>query len=213
MSDSTLLPYEEVAIDIAEKGYSILDGFFSNEEVAAVLKVLDHQREDGEFKKAGIGSGADYQQLHGLRGDFIHWIEPASASAPVKVFLDRVTELMGALNQVCYLGLKDFETHFTFYPAGSRYARHLDQFKGDGHRRISFICYLNMDWKPGDGGELRMFLPDGNGQEQGLDIQPLAGRLACFRADTVEHEVLLAHKTRYSLTGWMLDQHHGLRFL
>ena len=52
-----------------------------------------------------------------------------------------------------------------------------------------------------------------DGTETTLDIEPLAGRLACFRADVMEHEVLLAHKTRFSLTGWMLNQYHELTFL
>jgi SM-20-related protein len=111
------------------------------------------------------------------------------------------------------LGLKDFETHFTYYPAGSRYARHLDQFKTEDHRRISFVCYLNTEWRPGNGGELRFFLPQDDGTESLLDVAPIAGRLVCFRADTMEHEVLTAHKTRYSLTGWMLNQYQQLRFL
>lgn len=207
------MPYEALAIEVAEKGFAILDDFLSAQEVAAVLEVLNTRREDGEFKKAGVGSGNDYKQLHNLRGDYIRWIEPAEALPPTQVFLGRITELMQTLNRVCYLGLKDFETHFTFYPAGSRYARHLDQFKADDHRRISFVCYLNTDWQPGDGGEIQFYLPNPDGTETALAIEPLAGRLACFRADVMEHEVLLSHKTRYSLTGWMLNQYKELKFL
>lgn len=213
LTNELTLPYEQIAIDVAEKGYAILDAFLSAEEVTAVLEVLDTRLEEGEFQKAGIGSGTDYKQLHSIRGDYIRWIEPKEALPPTQVFLDRVGQLMQTLNRVCFLGLKDFETHFTYYPAGSRYARHLDQFKTTDHRRISFVCYLNTDWKPGNGGELRFFIPNEDGTETELDIEPLAGRLACFRADVMEHEVLLAHKTRYSLTGWMLDQYHELTFL
>ncbi len=207
------LPYEQLAIDVAEKGYSILDGFLSDKEVDAILMVLNARLEDDEFKKAGVGSGTDYKQLHNLRGDYIRWIEPELALPPTQVVLGRITQAMQTLNRVCYLGLKDFETHFTYYPAGSRYARHIDQFKTDDHRRISFVCYLNTEWKPGDGGELRIFLPNTDGTEEIIDVEPVAGRLVCFRADTIEHEVLTAYKTRYSLTGWMLDQYQELKFL
>ena len=51
------------------------------------------------------------------------------------------------------------------------------------------------------------------GAEAVLDVAPIAGRLVCFRADVMEHEVLTAHKTRYSLTGWMLNQYKELKFL
>ena len=63
------------------------------------------------------------------------------------------------------------------------------------------ICYLNPDWKPEEGGQLRMYL-----EEAQLDTLPLAGRLVCFRSDQIEHEVLPATRERLSLTGWMLDQ-------
>ncbi len=213
LTNKDTLPYEQIAIEVAEKGFAILDDFLSKTEVAEILEVLNSRREEGEFQKAGVGSGADYKQLHDIRGDYIRWIEPKEALPPTQVFLSRVGQLMQTLNRVCFLGLKDFETHFTYYPAGSRYARHLDQFKSTDHRRISFVCYLNTDWVPGNGGELRFFIPNEDGTETALDIEPLAGRLACFRADVMEHEVLLAHKTRYSLTGWMLDQYHELTFL
>jgi SM-20-related protein len=181
--------------------------------VEAVLSVLNTRLEDDEFHKAGVGSGTDYQKIHSLRGDYIRWIEPEQALPPTQVFLSRITEVMQTLNRVCFLGLKDFETHFTYYPAGSRYARHLDQFKTEDHRRISFVCYLNTEWRPGNGGELRFFIPQDDGTESVLDVAPIAGRLVCFRADIMEHEVLTAYKTRYSLTGWMLNLYQQLRFL
>jgi SM-20-related protein len=88
------------------------------------------------------------------------------------------------------------------------------------------VLYLNKNWEPAHGGELRIFLPEkqqgeegnkGNGDkkmsEKWVDIAPVAGRLVCFRSDTVEHEVLTAFQPRKSVTGWMLDQPLGLGFL
>jgi SM-20-related protein len=46
-----------------------------------------------------------------------------------------------------------------------------------------------------------MYLPDGP-----HDVLPVAGRLACFRSDQIEHEVLQGQKERYSLTGWFVDR-------
>ena len=84
----------------------------------------------------------------------------------------------------------------------------IDQFKKDDHRKLSVICYLNHDWKDECGGQLRMYLPDGN-----REVLPVAGRLVCFRSDQIEHEVLPATRDRFSLTGWILDQHSDLRHI
>jgi len=91
---------------------------------------------------------------------------------------------------------------------GTFYKRHLDQFKKDDHRKLSVICYLNKNWKASEGGQLRIYV---SGAE--LDILPVAGRFVCFRSDQLEHEVLPATRERWSLTGWILDQHADLRHL
>lgn len=56
------------------------------------------------------------------------------------------------------------------------YRRHLDRFRDDDRRAVSAVFYLNENWQPGDGGELRMFLAD----EVVRDVQPTAGTLVVF---------------------------------
>jgi SM-20-related protein len=158
----------------------------------------------GAMKKAGIGKSADKQINEAIRGDYIQWIDPLGAPAPLVLYLDRMKELMLYLNRSLFLSLKDIEAHMTIYPAGSFYRRHLDQFKADDRRKLSAICYLNNDWKDDEGGQLRMYLPSGP-----RDVFPLAGRLVCFRSELIEHEVLAATRPRLSLTGWFLDVHVG----
>jgi SM-20-related protein len=87
------------------------------------------------------------------------------------------------------------------YPPGSFYRKHLDQFRGATHRKVSAILYLNPDWSPADGGELRLYLaPSGEGDH--LDIAPLGGTLVTFLSDRFHHEVLPTRRERRSLTGW-----------
>ena len=52
---------------------------------------------------------------------------------------------------------------------------------------------------PPGGGELRIYLPG----DQHMDVEPLYNRLIIFKSDSVEHEVLLSHSHRTSLTGWI----------
>jgi SM-20-related protein len=193
--------FEQIADGLADAGFAVVDDFLASTEVDAILD-LDIFREGVvNFRKAGIGKESQLQINETIRGDYIRWIDKNEAPPPAKVYMDRLQGLCEYLNQSLFLSLKDYEIHFTIYPAGSYYKRHLDQFKKDDHRKLSVICYLNKEWDDQHGGQLRMHLPD-----KTIDVLPLSGRLVCFRSDQIEHEVLPAAKERLSLTGWMLDQ-------
>jgi SM-20-related protein len=199
--------FEAIADGLAEHGYAVIDQFLSQQEVGAILD-LEELRDTANMKRAGIGNSQSLQVQEGIRGDYINWLDRETSPQPVKVYLTRLDELIAFLNQSLYLSLKDYEAHFTKYPPGTFYKRHLDQFKYDDHRRLSVICYLNPEWKEEEGGALRMYLLD-----KTLDVLPEAGRLVCFRSDIIEHEVLPATRERLSITGWMLDRLAALKHL
>jgi SM-20-related protein len=197
-----------VADGLAENGFAVIDNFLSMNEVKSILELDEFQNGMLQFKKAGIGKSQDKQINEGIRGDYIQWIDRASAAPAVQGYLTKLHELISFVNQNLFLSLKDYEVHMTIYPAGSYYKRHLDQFKKDDHRKLSVICYLNENWKEEEGGQLRIYLPD-----KDMDVLPEAGRLVCFRSDQLEHEVLPSTRPRLSITGWILDQHAELRHL
>ena len=197
---------ESIADGLAEHGYAVVDQFLTQDEVNAILAAESFKAENNDFRKAGIGKNEAHQINEAIRGDYIRWLDHRTAPPAVRLYLDRLRELMLHLNRSLYLSLKDFEVHMTVYPSGSFYKRHLDQFKKEDHRRLSVICYLNADWKEQHGGQLRMHF-DGDK----VDILPLAGRLVCFRSEMIEHEVLPATRERLSLTGWLLDHLVELR--
>jgi SM-20-related protein len=200
--------FNAIADGLAEHGYAVCDQFLSQNEVDRILDLDDFIHGHQQFKKAGIGKQRDLQINEAIRGDFIQWVDRNTAAPPVKVYLDRLHELIQFLNQSLFLSLKDYEVHMTVYPPGSFYKRHLDQFKHDDHRKLSVVCYLNKEWHAQHGGQLRMYLAG-----EMKDVLPVAGRLVCFRSDEIEHEVLPATRDRLSLTGWILDQYSGLRHL
>lgn len=198
---------EKLVDQLAEKGYGLIDHFFSPEQVNAVIDRFQNLSEEGEFKKAGIGKMQNFAVDKSVRGDYIRWINPNDMTEVTANYVGKMRQLMNYLNYTCFLGLKDFEAHFAMYPAGTFYKRHADRFHQNAHRVISTVCYLNKDWEEKDGGQLRMFLP-----EKEFDIAPLSGRMVCFRSE-IEHEVRITTRPRYSITGWMLDQHTSLTFL
>lgn len=193
--------FESIADGIAENGFAIIDDFLSDIEVKEIVELPYFKDHEQHFKKAGIGKNKDLQINEAIRGDYILWLDKNSAPPPAMTYLNRLNDLIQFLNRSLYLSLKDYEIHMTVYPIGTFYKRHLDQFKKDDHRKLSVICYLNKDWKPEHGGQLRIYT-----DEKTIDVLPAAGKLVCFRSDLLEHEVLPAIRERYSLTGWMLDQ-------
>ncbi len=199
---------EELADGLALNGYSIVENFLPPEEINQLLRVIEMHREEDRFRKAGIGNAYLFKVDKGVRGDYIKWIDPEDAAPAALDFLKSIGRLMDGLNRLLFLSLKDFECHYAIYPPGTFYEKHLDQFKSTNNRKISFAFYLNKNWGPKDGGELRLYRENGP-----IDIAPVAGRLALFRSDTVEHEVLITHKERCSITGWLRDRPVDLPFL
>lgn len=185
---------------LADQGYAIIDSFLTDAQVSAIVATDGFKNGLLQFKKAGIGKQQDKQINESIRGDYIEWVEPASASPALQVYLQKLNHLIQFVNHSLYLSLKDYEVHQTIYPIGSFYKRHLDQFKKDDKRKLSVICYLNQNWQTNEGGQLRIYL-----QAKSIDVFPLSGRLVCFRSDLLEHEVLPATRERLSITGWLLD--------
>lgn len=196
------------AIDqLSDTGYFIWDDFVSNEEVGKLVSIANQGSQSGDFKKAGIGKQALFQLDKSIRGDYIQWLDKNNQNQIVLQFLNKMEWLKNTLNETCYLGLKDFETHFAIYPENTFYKKHVDRFQQNAHRVISFVLYLNENWQEGHGGELAIYLDD-----KTEIVQPLAGRLLLFRSE-LEHEVLMSYRKRYSITGWMLDKDMSLTFL
>ena len=89
----------------------------------------------------------------------------------------------------------------TCYPGGgARYMKHVDTM-ASSNRVLTAICYLNEDWVPAHGGQLRLHLPTGP-----CDVEPLMGRLLLFWSDKrCPHEVLPSFRVRYAATMWFFD--------
>jgi SM-20-related protein len=153
------------------------------------------------FKKAGIGTLNTHTVKEDIRGDLTYWLE-REREQELKPFWCLLDETQFIFKRYCYLSLDGFEFHFAKYPPGAQYAKHLDQFSNRSNRMISMIIYLNDKWQKGDGGELEIFLKNG----ETTIVEPLAGRCVLFKSAEVPHRVMESFKDRYSLTGWLLDK-------
>jgi SM-20-related protein len=195
--------YQTIADELALKGYSVQPQFFDNDFCTGLRNEQNFLLEQGAFRQAGIGRGAEFKIAPEIRSDFVLWLHSGNLTALQQVFWDRMDAFRLSLNRELYLGLNSFECHYAVYPPGSFYKRHVDQHKLTRHRIISCILYLNPNWKEEDAGQLRIYEKDEQGNEYYTDVAPQLGTLVCFRSDKVEHEVLPTHSHRFSITGWM----------
>lgn len=198
--------YEQAALEISERGYHIIDGFLSAAEVGNILATIQAEEAEGAFGPAGIGQGRDFQRDRTIRRDKIRWIDHNAPPASCIPYFERLNDLIRYLNRTCYLGIRDMEMHFAVYQTGGFYKRHLDVFQRGQSRKLSAICYLNPNWAATDGGALKLYLPQANGREETIKVLPHAGRLMLFESHAIEHEVQVAHRERFSITGWLKDE-------
>ena len=185
---------------MAMNDYVIVDEFISNELFKLIMDFFHQKEQNDQLKKAGIGSFGEFQVNAYIRGDYIYWLD-RERDKSMSPFFNLVEELVNALKRFCFLSLSGSEFHIAKYPKGSHYNRHLDQFKERSNRQVTVLVYLNEKWKPGDGGELKIY----QDKVEKL-VEPVAKRLLLFKSDVVEHEVLTTNVPRYSLTGWLLHQ-------
>ncbi len=200
--DGTADPVGPIAAALAGPGWCVAEAFLSPAETGTLAAECQALWEEGGFRHARIGVGANLRLRPEIRSDRVHWIDPAAPAPALRPYLERIERLRLALNESLWLGLFEFEGFFAVYPPGSFYARHMDNFEGARHRLVTCVLYLNGDWAPGDGGELRLYT-DGEDPTRRVDIEPRGGTLAAFLSERFPHEVLPARRDRLSLTGWL----------
>ena len=189
--------FEELIEGILEAQYGFCDDFLEIETVIGLRQYLLNARELGLMRPAGVGRKANFQKSEKIRGDVIQWIENDTINEYERTFLNKVQAFILHLNRSCYTSINDFEFHYAYYDTGSFYKRHLDQFRDNQSRAYSIIMYLNPNWQTADGGELCIYH-----QAATQIIAPINGKCVFFKSNELEHEVLLNHKPRMSITGW-----------
>ena len=195
--------YEQIISDISTQQFSIVENFFTHEEVDLLRQSLIDKHEEDAFKKAAIGNRVNETIEKSIRGDMILWIDEAKADIVEQLFFNKVNDLVGYLNKTCFMGILQKEFHYAVYPQNTFYKRHIDTFQNDDRRKLSIVCYLNEDgWLPENGGELVLYL-DENGQETEKVIYPFPGRMVIFESQIIEHEVKVVNTERLSITGWL----------
>ncbi|MFL9870788.1 2OG-Fe(II) oxygenase [Paraburkholderia megapolitana] len=189
--------HRQILDTLQEHGWSEQDNFLPHDLTLALAQECAGLAASGALALARVSQGAARALQPEIRGDRIRWLD-AGQSAACDQYLAIMETLRTALNRRFFLGLEEYESHFAFYAPGDSYRQHRDQFRHDDSRIVSVVVYLNADWLPHHGGELRLH-PEGSSMR---DILPVGSRIAVFLSADMLHEVLPATRDRLSLTGW-----------
>ena len=189
---------DAILADIDKQGWTVQKDFFSPELIQQLQQRLNSLRDEGKLKHAGVGRERDFHIEQSIRNDLISWFDEEDLAPAEKDFLAILNELQQAFNQNFYLGLFEVEIHFALYSPNAFYKRHLDQHKDQDSRVLTVVTYLNDNWDEEDGGELCIYLKNG----QRVIVSPQAGTFVCFFSADFEHEVFPAKRERASITGW-----------
>lgn len=192
---------DELADTLSEQGWLEVDleGRLPEGLLSALQREVSTLNNTDAMDRAGVGRGADLVQDHRVRRDKIAWLD--GVTEPQGLLFLVFDTLMAGLNQRLFLGLKRYEAHYATYQPGDFYKRHVDSFRGRSSRMVSLVMYLNEEWGIEDGGELRLFHPENEDLPIGL-VRPKAGRAVLFLSEEIPHEVLPAHRTRFSIACW-----------
>lgn len=168
-----------------------------------LLRSAKKRFENNEFQSAGLNP-KDQSLLpnveKSIRSDSSRWLDSLTKDLQdcEVVALQNLELLQKKLAEYFRIGLTHFECHYAVYQPGEAYTRHTDQKKLNNKRFFSIVIYLNEDWTNSDGGQLVGY---GSKDEKVFEITPKMGQAVLFFSD-IEHEVLEAHRPRWSLTGW-----------
>jgi SM-20-related protein len=192
-----LKTFESLINSFIETKVGIADNFLGAQLAADLKENLERLHSNDQMDAARTGNTV-LQQDKLFRSDVIHWLDREHRDVHENSFFDLMDNFVEHLNSTCYTGITSYEFHYTLYPIGSFYKRHLDQFRSDDSRKYSMIMYLNEDWQPKDGGELCVYHLAGQ-----QHISPDNGKGVFFKSSEMEHEVLVTNKPRMSITGWL----------
>jgi len=200
-SARTIAASHDIASLLSQQGWCVYPDFLDPDTVAALRQAGERAWRTGRLRPAGVGRGENLQIMPEVRSDQVLWLDPAHCDETLGSYFAALEVLRLNLNRDLCLGLFDYEAHLAVYPPGSFYRKHLDQFRGIGSRILTTTFYLNHNWQPAHGGQLRLYTDVGDAGRY-VDILPAAGTLVCFLSADFLHEVLPATRERLSITGW-----------
>jgi SM-20-related protein len=167
-----------------------------------LLSQLLEKKTKSELIPARIGQGPQKKIRPDIRGDSILWLDRQSKNSAEQNFFFWLDGFKKVLNENLMLGLESEEMHFAFYPPESGYKKHVDCFEKNDQRVLSFVLYLNKNWKDSDGGQIALY-NESDPELEDARISPIYAQCVIFLSASIYHEVIFTRAERFSVTGWL----------
>ena len=190
--------FEELISSFIENKVGVSKDFLSENLANNLKNNLLNLYKENELKAAGIGHFGTFAKNEEIRSDEIYWLDKENNNPYEMEFFVLIEDFIAYLNKECFTGIKSYEFHYALYKPGAFYKKHFDQFKDTSNRQFSMVTYLNVNWKEGDGGELKIYKGD-----ESETISPTNRKTVFFKSNELEHEVLETNELRLSITGWL----------
>ncbi|KAG8465002.1 hypothetical protein KFE25_012365 [Diacronema lutheri] len=209
----------DVCRQLARRHYACVDGLIGAELAAAVGEEIRRAHATGAMAPGEVAGRGAACVAAKRRGDWVAHVRSADAGwAALRAACAEVERLVARLRPAVAIG-RASRPMATRYADGARYAMHYDNDCVDApphaapcanERRLTCVLYASLgDWRPGDGGELRIYRTNRTGSPDErhalvrAEIAPVGGRLVLFWSDfRCPHEVLGAWAERLAVTLW-----------
>ncbi len=188
--------------DLEQNGWHLSENLVPVELCEELLAELLHHKKNSSLVQAHIGQGVEIQIQQNIRGDHIRWIDFTKPTPTEKKFAQWLDLFLAKIRPELLLGLSEYEFHYAFYPPHTQYQKHIDVFKKNSSRQVSFVLYLNKNWSSEDGGEIVLF-DEHDTEKESARLAPHFGRLVLFLSGSIFHQVNFTNRARFSVTGWL----------
>ena len=192
--ESNFILFNSIVDDLVEKNYSLQ---IQKAPKQICLDLLEQAKNNTDkFNLAAMGRIKSKVKDKSIRRDKIKWIT-GETQAELN-WLSWCEELRVHLNRSLFLGLNNFECHFSMYEPGDFYKKHVDAFKGKSNRIVSMVLYLNENWLPQHKGELVIY-PE---NQLPIKVEPTLASFIVFLSECIPHEVVASRFDRYAIACW-----------
>eukprot|EP00879_Flechtneria_rotunda_P028831 GHRR01031061.1.p1 GENE.GHRR01031061.1~~GHRR01031061.1.p1 ORF type:complete len:400 (+),score=113.92 GHRR01031061.1:185-1384(+) len=194
-----------VCSELSARGYAVVDGVFGTSITNELRNELLHLQTSRlmHLNHTHLVHKGQTQLLakSGVMEAELTYDAEVGAAAPLFAQLDADRSLVTMLS--LFLPQLRLESHAVKLQynagAGSCFPMHFDSDEQLDGRRVTVIFYLNKDWQPSHGGQLRLYpFP-----APAVDIEPVNDRLLLFSSTRMLHRVLPSHAPRCCFTVWL----------